>query len=176
MVLLIPTSRDCASPLSALEKWMEVLGSPPSPSWVTVRGMPLQAWHDGTFKPRGNCLGRTLEVDEKTQKMEHLKVGRIKILLDNSVSLPLQVPAWVDDLMFMVLVELSEYSISLEKWKPEVVKPLRTVWMRCFRVPLQVWGTKTFEDICSKLGEVVGIAKETAEKTFLFLRGGSWSC
>lgn len=46
-----------------------------------------------------------MEVDERTRKREHLKVGRLKILLDKSVTLPLQVPVWVEDLRFMVLVE-----------------------------------------------------------------------
>lgn len=46
-----------------------------------------------------------MEVDERTWKREHLKVGGLKILLDKSVTLPLQVPVWVEDLRFMVLVE-----------------------------------------------------------------------
>lgn len=46
-----------------------------------------------------------MEVDERTWKREHLKVGRLKILLDKSVTLPLQVPVWVEDLRFTVLVE-----------------------------------------------------------------------
>lgn len=43
---------------------MEVLGSPRSPTWVKVKGLPLQAWHEGVFRLIGDCIGRTVELDE----------------------------------------------------------------------------------------------------------------
>lgn len=48
-----------------------------------------------------------MEVDEGTQK-EFLTEGIIKIMLDKSVTLPLSVLVWVEDLRFMVLVEEDE--------------------------------------------------------------------
>ena len=83
-------TRGYPSPFSLLERWMEVLYTPPRPLWVTVQGLPLQAWHEGTFRLIGDCLGQTMEVDERTKKKEKLKAGRIEILLDKSVTLPRQ--------------------------------------------------------------------------------------
>lgn len=65
-VLLAAADRKGPSPFSLLERWMELLGSPPSPLWVTVKGMPLQAWHEETFGPIGNCFSRTMEVGKRT--------------------------------------------------------------------------------------------------------------
>lgn len=69
----------------------------------------------GTFRLIGDCVGRTVEVDERTQKMELLKEGRIKILLDKSVNLPVIVPVWVEDLRFMVQVEIAEEDTSIQE-------------------------------------------------------------
>lgn len=53
-VLFIAASRGFPSPFSVLERWMEVSGSPPNPSWVKVKGLPLQAWHEGILRLMGN--------------------------------------------------------------------------------------------------------------------------
>ena len=54
-VLFEIASRGCSSPFSLIKRWMEVLGSPPIPTWVKVKGMPLQAWHEGVFRLIGDC-------------------------------------------------------------------------------------------------------------------------
>ena len=59
-----------------------------------------------------------------------------------------------------VSLEVSEIFLSLEHWKPSPHKHARTVWVRCFRVPLHGWEEKTFMVLGKKLGEVIGVAKE----------------
>lgn len=44
-------------------------------------------------------------MDERTQKKEILKEGRIKVLLNNSVTLPLSIRVWVEDVRFTITVE-----------------------------------------------------------------------
>ena len=39
--LCIITAMGGSSPFSMIERWMEVLGSPPKPIWVKVKGVPL---------------------------------------------------------------------------------------------------------------------------------------
>lgn len=46
-----------------------------------------------------------MEVDERTQKKEFLMEGRIKVLIENTVTLPILIPVRVEDLKFLVLVE-----------------------------------------------------------------------
>ena len=57
-----------------------------------------------------------MEVDKRTHQ-EYLKEGRIKILLDKSVTLPLLVPIWVEGLRFMVLVEHDREDLSRQESK-----------------------------------------------------------
>lgn len=56
-----------------------------------------------------------MEVDERTQKMELLKGERIKILLDKSVNLPVIVPVWVEDLRFIMQVEIALEVTSIQE-------------------------------------------------------------
>lgn len=56
-------------------------------------------------------MGRTVEVDVRTQK-EFLKGGRVKVLLNSSVTMPLSVPVWVKDLKFIVTLEAEEGDIK----------------------------------------------------------------
>lgn len=51
--------------------------------------------------------------------------------------------------------------------KPGFSGPARTVWIRCFEVPLHGWESSTFRRIREELGEVVGVAKATSNKSFL---------
>lgn len=46
-------------------------------------------------------------MDERTQK-KILKEGRIKVLLNNSVTLPLSIPVWVENVRFTITVENAE--------------------------------------------------------------------
>lgn len=53
---------DCAnilvhSPFVPIDRWMEVIGSPPSFRWVRLYGVPLQVWREGVFRLLGDCLG-----------------------------------------------------------------------------------------------------------------------
>lgn len=88
---------------------MEVLGTPPSPIWVKIKGVPLQAWHEEAFRLIiGDCAGKTVEVDARTHEKEVLKEGRVQVLLNSSTILPILVPIWVDDLTFTVTLEMEE--------------------------------------------------------------------
>lgn len=63
--------------------------------------------------------------------------------------------------------EFSKFFSSLEWWRPRACQAGRTIWVRCFGVPLLGWEEETFCNIGERLGEVVGVAKETMEKSFL---------
>lgn len=96
---------DIPSPFSALERWMEFLGPPPWPMWLVVRGVPLHAWHEEVFRLIGNCISRIVLVNGSTTSMEDLQDGRIKVLMDKTVSLPCSMPLWVEDLRFFIQIE-----------------------------------------------------------------------
>lgn len=38
-----------SSPFLAIDKWMEVLGSPNKPRWLKISGVPMHAWREGVF-------------------------------------------------------------------------------------------------------------------------------
>lgn len=65
-VLECASRQEGPSPFIALERWMECLGHPPRPCWIKIRGMHLHAWQEDVFKLVGECLGCTIDVDEKT--------------------------------------------------------------------------------------------------------------
>lgn len=75
-----------------LGRWMECMGFPPRPCWIKIKNMPLHVWHEEVFKLLGECLGHTVEVDKNTAQKEHLKDGRIKVLLDGRTPLPTTLP------------------------------------------------------------------------------------
>lgn len=81
---------------------MEFHGSPIPPVWVNVRGVPAHTWNEEAFSLLGNCLGRTVRVDRKISQKEDLEVGRVKVILDRSMSLPSFMFLWVEDLIFKV--------------------------------------------------------------------------
>ena len=58
------------------------------------------------FRLIGDCVGKTVEVDARTREKEVLKEGRVQVLLNSSTTLPILVPIWLDDLKFMVTVEM----------------------------------------------------------------------
>lgn len=92
-VLMVAKDQDINSPFTVLERWMEHLGPPPCPSWVRVKGIPLHVWHEEVFRLIGNCLGRTVEIDERIRSMEgDLQRGRIKVLLNKNVSIHCTMP------------------------------------------------------------------------------------
>lgn len=76
-------------PFIVLERWMEVLGPPPRPLWVHVKGLPLHIWHEKVFDLIGEFLGRAVKVDWRTVEEVDLQWGRIKVILNKTVSLPL---------------------------------------------------------------------------------------
>ncbi|XXG45435.1 hypothetical protein AAC387_Pa02g0518 [Persea americana] len=64
-------------------------------------------------------------------------------------------------------LELSELFLSLERWKPGIIHTTRTLWVKCYGVPLHAWDESTFMSIGRKIGEVIQVAKETIEKSSL---------
>lgn len=95
----------CQSPSSAIEKWMEVLGHPPRPCWVRIRGVPLHIWRESVFKKLEDCLGRTIEVDKSIISQANMQFGRVKIFLEGSRKLPSKLALWWDDLSSLVEVK-----------------------------------------------------------------------
>lgn len=94
-----------SSPFIVIDRWMEVIGSPPPPRWIKFCGVPLHAWREGIFQHLGDVLGRTLEVDPHTTAKEVLTHGSIKVLLGKVGRLPKEIPLWIGDLQVSVLVE-----------------------------------------------------------------------
>lgn len=70
-----------ATPFLAVDKWMEVIGSPPRPSWVKFSGVPLHAWREEVFRLSGDCMGASIEVDQRTISKEILTHSRVRVLL-----------------------------------------------------------------------------------------------
>ncbi|XXG67593.1 hypothetical protein AAC387_Pa06g0901 [Persea americana] len=66
------------SPFQVLQRWMEVLGSPPCEVWIRLKGVPLHVWRAETFSLLGEYLGSMLEVDPATSRMENLLFERVK--------------------------------------------------------------------------------------------------
>lgn len=63
--------------------------------------------------------------------------------------------------------EFSEIFASLDRWVPGPNRSCRSIWVRCFGVPLHSWNSKVFENIGRRFGEVLGVAKEIVEKVEL---------
>lgn len=53
-----------------------------------------------------------MEVDEKTIKKEHLIEGRMKVLIDNTSSLPASIPIWVEEVKYSVHIEIEKVTES----------------------------------------------------------------
>lgn len=104
-VLQSALSKGIPSPFSVLERWMEVWGPLPTPIWVTMKVVPLHIWHEEAFRMIGNCIGCTMEVDQKTNAKEVLEEGKIKVVLENVTSLPMSLHLWVEEIKYTVLVE-----------------------------------------------------------------------
>lgn len=84
------------------------MGSPPSPVGLKIQGVPLHVWDAEVFRLIGNCLGWTVEVDCRTANKECLGAGRVKVLLDKSVSLPNYVPIWAEEVKFNAIIDRDE--------------------------------------------------------------------
>ncbi|XXG42365.1 hypothetical protein AAC387_Pa01g2666 [Persea americana] len=116
---------DCAnilvhSPFVAIDRWMEVIGSPPSFWWVRLYGVPLQVWREGVFRLLGGCLGQTVEVDDNTMSKEVLSHRRVKIMARKVCKLPKEIHLWVDDLQFSILVaeevdRIGDFAVPVQK-------------------------------------------------------------
>lgn len=116
---------DCAnilvhSPFVAIDRWMEVIGSPPSFRWVRLYGVPLQVWREGVFRLLGGCLGQTVEVDDNTMSKEVLSHRRVKIMAGKVCKLPKEIHLWVDDLQFSILVaeevdRIGDFAVPVQK-------------------------------------------------------------
>ena len=116
---------DCAnilvhSPFVAIDRWMEVIGSPPSFWWVRLYGVPLQVWREGVFRLLGGCLGQTVEVDDNTMSKEVLSHRRVKIMARKVCKLPKEIHLWVEDLQFSILVaeevdRIGDFAVPVQK-------------------------------------------------------------
>lgn len=57
--------------------------------------------------------------------------------------------------------------MDLAQWSPNFSFESRTVWLRCYGVPLKFWDSLAFEEVGNKFGEIIGVAKDTLEKSVL---------
>lgn len=94
-----------SSPFIALDRWMEVIGSPPtpqmdSPPWSTATSLERRC-----LPPPGDFIGSTIEVDCRTLENEVLAYGRVKVLTSRLCKLPLEIPLSVGDLLISVKAE-----------------------------------------------------------------------
>ena len=64
-------------------------------------------------------------------------------------------------------LQFSDVFYSLERWVPGPNLSVRTVWLRFYGVPLHAWNPLIFEEIGGRFGEVLGVAKETEERSEL---------
>lgn len=48
-----------ATPFLVVDRWMEVIGFPPCPSWIKFSGVPLHAWSEEVFRLLGNWLRKS---------------------------------------------------------------------------------------------------------------------
>lgn len=55
---------------------------------------------------------------------------------------------------------------EIDRWSLAPFKLERTVWLRCYGVHFSLWDPRVFEDISNRFGDIVGVAKETIEKSF----------
>lgn len=94
-----------SSPFSVLERWMDHMGSPPTPVGLKILGVPLHVWDEEIFSLIGNYLGRTVEIDRWTANKECLEARRVKVLLDKSVSLTKSVPIWAEEVKFIATID-----------------------------------------------------------------------
>lgn len=58
---------------------MEVFGRPPQAVWVRFTGVPIHVWREGVFELLNDCLGKSVEADPKTSKLEEIMFGRVKV-------------------------------------------------------------------------------------------------
>lgn len=65
------------------------------------------------------------------------------------------------------MVEFSGLFLSLNLWKPGPNYVPRIMCVRCFGVPLHRWDEKVFTTVGRRLGKVLGISKETTDRTYL---------
>lgn len=53
----------------------------------------------------GDSVGRTIEIEDRIASKEIMKEGRIKVMLDRAVTLPMSLPLLVEDLRFQIQIE-----------------------------------------------------------------------
>ncbi|KAJ8644802.1 hypothetical protein MRB53_006550 [Persea americana] len=80
------------TPFKAIDRWMEVMGSPLSDTWIRIYGVPLHVWREETFSLLGECLGSLIEVDPVTSRKDNLLFGRVKVARDPNLKLPQRLP------------------------------------------------------------------------------------
>ncbi|XXG49575.1 hypothetical protein AAC387_Pa02g3726 [Persea americana] len=96
------------SPFRALERWMEVLGSPPLDCRVRFRGVPLHVWKEEILSVTVDSI---IEVDPLTSKKEFLLFGRVKIARDTNQTVPQKIYLWLEDLCVPIALGLEEVAV-----------------------------------------------------------------
>lgn len=116
---LLSLKNEDGTPFWAVDRWMEVLGRLPGVVWLRFKGVPLHVWREGVFKPLGDCLGQTLEVDHRTIQQEDLLFSRVKVLRDETRSLPKEIFLWLDDMQVAVMVEVDQVVPHRERYSQQ---------------------------------------------------------
>lgn len=63
-------------------------------------------------------------------------------------------------------IDFFQLFVEIDRWSLAPFKLERTVWLRCYGVHFSLWDPRVFEDISNRFGDIVGVAKETIEKSF----------
>lgn len=77
---------------------------PAKPTWVGMCGVPAQVWNE-VFYLLGNFYRADHLSGQSNSAEEERGGGEVLILLDRSVSLPSDIPLWVEDLKFLVKIK-----------------------------------------------------------------------
>ncbi|GAU42702.1 hypothetical protein TSUD_43120 [Trifolium subterraneum] len=54
--------------------------------------------------------------------------------------------------------------LSLTPWRPNILPNRRRIWVRLFGVPLHIWSFEGFKKIIWRIGKLINLDRETAEK------------
>lgn len=97
-----------------IERWMEVMGSPPSDTWIRLRGVPLHVRREEIFSLLGECLGSLKKVDPVTSGKDNLLFGRVKVARDPSHKLHWRLYLWLQDRCIPIDVEM-EMKVEVDR-------------------------------------------------------------
>lgn len=70
----------------------------------------MHTWNEEVFKLLGNCMGRAMEVDQRTTNKEFLASSLMKVMMNRFFSFLVIVTLWVE--AFKYQIEIEEDNLS----------------------------------------------------------------